>query len=122
TNGVPFGWNSWGVTNFQNHISYTGAVAVSDSIHTNLQNHNFTNGNTVYVNLDSYWDNLWTDYWGTNLQNYAAHCHANGQKAGSYFGPFVYWGTAADATSNSVPVGDPPNYPPYRWSHILLRD
>ena len=122
TNGVPFGWNSWGVTNFQNHISYAGAIAVSDSIHTNLQNNNFTNGGKVYVNLDSYWNNLWTDYGGTQLQNFAAHCHANGQKAGIYFGPFVYWGTATDATNYWVPVGFPPNYSLYRFSDILLRD
>ena len=122
TNGVPFGWNSWGVTNFQNHISYAGAIAVSDSIHTNLQNNNFTNGGTVFVILDSYWNNLWTDYGGTQLQNFAADCHANGQKAGIYFGPFVYWGTATDATNYWVPVGFPPNYSLYRFSDILLRD
>ena len=113
TNGVPFGWNSWGVTNFQNHISYAAAIAVSDSIHTNLQNHNFTNNGTVYVNLDSYWDNLSS----SQLKNFTAHCHANGQKAGVYWGPFVYWGSASDATNNFVP----PDYI-YSYSDILLRD
>ncbi len=122
TNGVPFGWNSWGVTNYQNHISYNAALAVSDSIHTNLQSRGFTNGGTAYVNLDSYWDNLWTDGGGTLLRNFVVHCHNNGQKAGIYFGPFVYWGSVTDATNNWVPVGNPPNFSLYRYSDILLRD
>jgi hypothetical protein len=121
TNGVPFGWNSWGVTNYQNNISYNAAIAVSDSIHTNLQPFGFTNGGTVYVNLDSYWDNL-TD---SQLQNFTAHCHANGQKAGVYWGPFVFWGNANDATNYFAPYpsGDPlnPNWV-YRYSELLLRD
>ncbi|HEV2331380.1 MAG TPA: hypothetical protein VGY56_21570 [Verrucomicrobiae bacterium] len=120
--GVPFGWDSWGVTNYQSNISYPAAIAVSDSIHTNLQINGFTNGGTVYVNLDSYWDNLWTDWSGTNLENFVAHCHANGQKAGIYFTPFAFWGNANDATNYWVPVGYPPNYNLYRFSDILLRD
>jgi len=120
TTGVPFGWNSWGV--IQSGISYAAAVAVSDAIHTNLQNNNFTNGGTVYVNLDSYWNNLWTDYGGSQLQSFVAHCHGNGQKAGIYFTPFAFWGSASDATNYWVPVGNPPNYSLYRFSDILLRD
>ncbi|HEY1787379.1 MAG TPA: hypothetical protein VGJ73_04455, partial [Verrucomicrobiae bacterium] len=120
--GVPFGWDSWGVTNYQGNISYQAAMSVSDSIHTNLQIYGYTNGGTVYVNLDSYWNNLWTDWSGTNLQNFAAHCHANGQKAGIYFTPFAFWGNATDATNYWVPVGYPPNYNLYRFSDILLRD
>jgi hypothetical protein len=122
TNGVPFGWNSWGVTNYQNHISYAAAIAVSDSIHTNLQAFGFTNNGTAYVNLDSYWDNLWTDGGGTLLRNFVTHCHATGQKAGIYFAPFAYWGSATDATNYSVPVGYPPNYSLYHFSDILLKD
>ncbi len=121
TNGVPFGWNSWGVTNYQSHISYASAVAVSDSIHTNLQQYGFTNNGTVYVNLDSYWNNL-SD---SQLQSFTAHCHTNGQKAGVYWGPFVFWGNANDATNYFAPYpsGDPlnPNWV-YRYSQILLRD
>src|SRR5581483_3727564 len=52
TNGVPFGWNSWGVTNYQSHINYSAAIGVAVSIHTNLQPYGFTNNGTVYVNLD----------------------------------------------------------------------
>ncbi len=112
TNGVPFGWNSWGVTNYQSHITYAAAIAVSDSIHTNLQPYGFTNEGTVYVNLDSYGTyNLTT----SQLQNFVSHCHANGQKAGIYFTPFTYWGTLAQS-SNQVAPGSG-----YRYSDILLR-
>lgn len=111
TNGVPFGWNSWGVTNYQNNINYDSAVAVSDSIHTNLQKFGFTNGGTVYVNLDSFWDNLSS----SQLQSFVSHCHANGQKAGVYWAPFAFWGTLAQS-SNWVVAGSS-----YLYSDILLR-
>lgn len=112
TNGVPFGWNSWGVTNYQTHINYSAAIAVSDSIHTNLQAYGFTNGGTVYVNLDSYWSNLNP----TQLQDFVQHCHANGQKAGVYWTPFTYWGSLASAASQGVAP-----YIGYTYSNILLR-
>jgi alpha-galactosidase len=111
TNSVPFGWNSWGVTNYQNHITYNAAIAVSDSIHTNLQSNGFTNGGTVYVNLDSYWDNLSS----LQLQGFVDHCHANGQKAGVYWGPFVYWGTLSQGSNQVVPNSS------YVYNDILLR-
>ncbi len=111
TNGVPFGWNSWGVTNYQNNISYSAAIAVSDSIHTNLQPYGFTSGGTVYVNLDSYWDNLSS----FQLQEFVNHCHANGQKAGVYWGPFAYWGTLSQASNSAVQNSS------YMYSDILLR-
>jgi alpha-galactosidase len=110
TNGVPFGWNSWGVTNYQNHITYDAAISVSDSIHTNLQAYGFTNNGTVYVNLDSYWSNL-----GSQLQSFVNHCHANGQKAGVYWNPFTYFGSLAQATNQGVPNSS------YHYSDILLR-
>ena len=87
TNGVPFGWNSWGV--IQQNINYTDAIAVSDFFHTNLQVGRISqNSGTVYINLDSYWNNL-TSF---QLQSFVNHCHADGQKAGIYFGPFVWFG------------------------------
>lgn len=111
TNGVPFGWNSWGVTNYQNHISYASAVAVSDSIHTNLQQFGFTNDGTVYVNLDSYWDNLSS----SQLQSFVNHCHANGQKAGVYWAPFAFWGTLSQSSNWAVAGSS------YVYSDIILR-
>lgn len=87
--GVPFGWNSWG--KIQTNISYDAAVTVSDYIAENLQEAGFSNAGTVYVNLDSYWDNLSA----SQLGDFVAHCHQNGQKAGVYWTPFVDWGESA---------------------------
>jgi len=112
TNGVPFGWNSWGV--IQKNLSYSKAIAVSDFIKTNLQSNNFQNDGTVYVNLDSYWKNL-DD---SQLSAFADHCHGNGQKAGIYWGPFAYWGGAARAASTFVEGAANK----YEYSDILLRD
>jgi hypothetical protein len=112
TNGVPFGWNSWGV--IQQNINYADAVTVADYFHSDLENNGFQNGGTVYINLDSYWDNL-TD---SQLQNFVSHCHALGQKAGIYFGPFVWFGSAADST-NWVVEGTTNTY---HYSDVLLRD
>ena len=83
TNGVPFGWNSWGV--IQQNISYSDAIAVSDYFYVNLMPTNFNNNGTVYINLDSFWNNLSS----SQLQEFVNHVHAHGQKAGIYFGPFV---------------------------------
>ncbi len=112
TNGVPFGWNSWGV--IQETISYTDAIAVSDYFYVNLMNNNFANRGTVYINLDSYWDNMNS----TQLQSFAGHCHAHGEKAGIYLGPFVWFGAAKDST-NWVVEG---TANVYHYSDILLRD
>lgn len=111
TNGVPFGWNSWGVTNYQNHLTYADAISVSDSIHTNLQPYGFTNRGTVYVNLDSYWDNLSS----SQVQSFVTHCHASGQKAGVYWAPFVYWGTLAQSSNAPVPGSG------FMYSDLILR-
>ena len=113
TNGVPFGWNSWGVTNYQGNMNFADAIAVSDSIHTNLQRYGFTNNGTVYVNLDSQ-----GNISDAQMQSFTAHCHANGQKAGVYWSPFAWWGTANQSTNWMVSgTGNV-----YDYSHILLRD
>ena len=113
TNGVPFGWNSWGV--IQQNISYTDAIAVSDYFYVNLMNNNFANRGTVYINLDAFWNDNLTP---AQLQSFVNHCHAKGQKSGIYFGPFVYFGSATDAT-NWVVEG---TTNAYHYSDILLRD
>jgi hypothetical protein len=112
TNGVPFGWNSWGV--IQQNINYTDAIVVSDYFYVNLMNHNFSDHGTVYINLDSYWDNMSS----AQLQSFASHCHAHGEKAGIYFGPFVWFGSANDST-NWVVEG---TANVYHYSDVLLRD
>ncbi len=110
TNGVPFGWNSWGV--YQQNVTYAEAIEVSDYFAVNLMNHNFSDNGTVYINLDSYWDNLTPQ----QLQTFTAHCHAHGEKAGIYFGPFVWFGSANQSTNWSIPGST------WHYSDALLRD
>jgi hypothetical protein len=105
TGGVPFGWNSWG--KLQSQISYDKAIAVSDFIAGNLQNHGFAD--QPYVNLDSYWDNLSDD----QLSAFVAHSGANGQKAGIYWAPFVDWGKSATRTVEGSA---------YTYDKLWLRD
>ncbi|MBC7658365.1 MAG: hypothetical protein H7249_01505 [Chitinophagaceae bacterium] len=90
--GVPFGWNSWGI--IQTKINYDKAIAVSDFVKNRLQNNSFSNNGVAYINLDSYWDNLNDG----QLRDFVAHVHANGQKAGVYWAPFVDWGDDANGT------------------------
>lgn len=107
--GVPFGWNSW--YGIGTSLSYTDAITVSDFIQSNLQSNNFNNNGTIYVNLDSYWSNLSA----SQLINFVETCHANGQKAGIYWTPFVYWGTT-NVTTNAQVEGSS-----YHYSDIALR-
>jgi len=113
TNGVPFGWNSWGV--IQQNINSADALAVSDFFHTNLEPQGFTNSQgTVYINLDSYWNNLSS----SQLQTFVNRCHVYGQKAGIYWGPFVWFGSANSSTNTYVEG----TTNMYVYSNILLRD
>jgi hypothetical protein len=84
-NSNPIGWNSWG--SIQSDINYEGAVATSDYIKENFQDIWKNEENIVYVNLDSYWDNLSYE----QLCSFVKHCEENGQVAGVYFSPFVMW-------------------------------
>jgi len=108
--GVPFGWNSWYA--YTTGVSYSNAIAASSFIKSTLQTNHFNNDGVVYVNLDSFWSNL-SD---SELQQFASYCHGNGQKAGIYWAPFVYWGTAAQG-SNSFMTGSGT----YKWSNAYLR-
>lgn len=83
--GNPIGWNSWG--SIQSDISYGNAVATSDYIKDNFQHTWKDDSNVVYVNLDSYWDNMSDE----QLRMFVKYCENNGQVAGAYFSPFVMW-------------------------------
>lgn len=85
--GTPFGWNSW--AGMVQYVNPEGVKDVSDFIKTQLQPNNFENNNTVYIGLDSWWNENFTD---NDLRLFVEHCHANGQKAGIYWGPFSEWG------------------------------
>ena len=83
--GTPFGWNSWG--SIQTKINIKNAKEVADFFKNKLQPLNFENNQTVYIGLDSYWDN----FSDKQLKEFADYCHKNGQKAGIYWAPFVDW-------------------------------
>ncbi len=109
--GVPFGWNSWYAHG--SSVTFNQAVTTANFIKNNLQANRFHNRGTVYVNFDSFWDNLSDG----QLAQFVNLCRANGQKAGIYWTPFVYWGTEQQG-SNSWMTGATGTY---RWSDAYLR-
>ena len=100
--GNPVGWNSWG--SIQSDISFESAVATSDYIKENFQSTWEDETNVVYVNLDSYWDNMSMD----QLRAFVEHCEANGQVAGIYSSPFILWWDEYGMQVNNVPGTDIP--------------
>ena len=83
--GTPFGWNSWAA--MAEKVNYEGVVDVADFIKKELQPNGFENDQTVYIGLDSFWDNFNEE----QLISFADHCKRNGQKAGIYWCPFSDW-------------------------------
>lgn len=95
---IPFGWNSWGVLQFQ--LTYTKALEVSDYFKENLQNNNFVNPDkTVFIGLDSGWN----DFTEEELKAFVQKCKDNGQVAGIYWTPFTDWGKNPERTVQDVP-------------------
>ena len=99
-NSNPIGWNSWG--SIQSDISFDSAIATSDYIKNNLQSTWEDGENVVYVNLDSYWDNMSME----QLRAFVEHCEANGQVAGIYSSPFILWWDEYGMQVNNVPGTD----------------
>ncbi|WP_157274025.1 alpha-galactosidase [Pedobacter sp. BAL39] len=89
-NAVPFGWNSWGV--IQEKLNYEKATKVVDFFADQLPD--FRNGNTAYIDLDSFWDNLTGGMSGdyTKLKAFADYCKSKGLEPGAYWAPFTDWG------------------------------
>ncbi len=96
----PIGWNSWG--SIQDKLSFDNAIATSDYIKNNLQQTWQSEDNVVYINLDSYWDNL-TD---EQMRDFVKHCEENGQIAGIYSAPFIVWWDEYGMQNNYVPGTD----------------
>ncbi len=95
TKGTPFGWNSWGA--MQDKLTLPKAKAVVDFFHDSCSNFR-TADNTLYIDLDSYWDLLLKggvdgDY--SQLTAFAAYCKSKGFQPGVYWAPFVDWGKSS---------------------------
>lgn len=65
------GWNSWGV--LQTEIRFTNAVAVSEFFRTNLTPNSFANDGTVYINLDAWWNDNFSNAWSAKLCELLPH-------------------------------------------------
>jgi len=102
--GVPVGWNSWGALG--SDVTFDKVAAVSKYFKENLQNKSFQNDGTVYINLDSYWDNLKDQ----ELTDLVKLINNNEQKSGIYYSPFVYWGDnlqqVVEGTDGKYTYGD----------------
>jgi alpha-galactosidase len=81
----PIGWNSWGA--MQTSINLTKVNAVTDFFHDDCPAYK-TEDNTLFIDLDSYWDNM-TD---AQLAQFVTYAKSKGFKAGIYWAPFVDWG------------------------------
>lgn len=105
----PIGWNSWG--SIQDKINYSSATATSDYIKETFQDTWKDENNVVYVNLDSYWDNMSDE----QLRDFVKHCENNGQVAGIYSSPFVSWWDEYGMQVNYVPGTE------YSYNDIRLK-
>jgi len=88
---TPFGWNSWGV--LQDKISFEKIYKIANFFSDSLKT--FRNGNTLYIDLDAFWDYIVPggskgDF--APLKAFADYCHNHGLQAGAYMAPFTDWG------------------------------
>lgn len=107
--GVPFGWNSWAA--HKERVNADGVIAASDFLKQTLQPHGFESSRTAYINMDSYWDFIPAD----TFQAAVKHIHANGQKAGIYWTPFVGW-----SDDLNIPVEGTDGR--YKYRDLVLKD
>lgn len=88
---TPFGWNSWGA--IQTDLNLEKAKGVVDFFANQIPA--FRSGETAYIDLDSFWDNMVSgglegDF--SNLISFVQYCKSKGLKPGIYWGPFIDWG------------------------------
>jgi hypothetical protein len=108
--GIPMGWNSWSAV--ADKVSYDIYVDSSDFVKEFLQDNSFSEEGVVYINFDSFWDNL-SEY---EIKQAVQHVIDNGQIPGIYHTPFTFWGGgytagAVDGTNNR-----------YSWQDVVLKD
>lgn len=108
--GVPFGWNSWSAVMMK--LDFDVYVHTSDFFAGELQQNHFAGQDgSLYVNFDAFSDNLT----GEELLEAVKRVKANGQKPGTYYTPFAFWGSDPD-----TPVEGTDGKVIYR--EILLKD
>jgi alpha-galactosidase len=88
---TPVGWNSWGV--LMDKINYENTTQVADFFATEIPH--FRVGNTAYIDLDSFWDNMVKggftgDF--AKVKQFADYCKSKGLEPGVYWAPFTDWG------------------------------
>ncbi|MDB5148680.1 MAG: alpha-galactosidase [Mucilaginibacter sp.] len=91
TKPTPVGWNSWGV--MQEKLNYDKAIKVADFFADSIPS--FRNGNTAFIDLDSFWDNMISGGWEgdfSKLKSFADYCKSKGLQPGVYWAPFTDWG------------------------------
>lgn len=99
---TPMGWNSWGA--MQTKLTLDKAKAVVDFFADSLKG--FRNvDNTLYIDLDSYWDNLVKGGLKgdvSQLKAFADYCKQHGFVPGIYWAPFADWGKHGRAMEGSA--------------------
>jgi alpha-galactosidase len=91
TKPTPIGWNSWGV--MQEKLNYDKAIKVANFFADSIPA--FRNGNTAFIDLDSFWDNMISGGWEGDfgkLKSFADYCKSKGLQPGVYWAPFTDWG------------------------------
>lgn len=88
---TPVGWNSWGV--LMEKINFENTTKVADFFADSVPE--FRVGNTAYIDLDSFWDNMVKggftgDF--SKLKEFADYCKKKGLEPGAYWAPFTDWG------------------------------
>ena len=104
TKPAPMGWSSWG------HVQSSTVVgtALQDETYFHTDLPKFANQGVSYMNLDA--NAGWSD---VQLQEFATAAHNQGQKAGIYWTPWVYWG------NDMTQLVEGSNY---TYGQIVMRD
>lgn len=90
--GTPVGWNSWGV--IQDKIDLSKAKGVIDFFADSCTLFR-TKDHQLYIDLDSYWDNMvkgGIDGNADSLKAFVNYCKEKGFEPGIYWAPFTDWG------------------------------
>jgi alpha-galactosidase len=88
---TPVGWNSWGV--LMEKINYENTTKVADFFADSIPQ--FRVGNTAYIDLDSFWDNMVKGGFSgdfSKVKEFADYCKKRNLKPGVYWAPFTDWG------------------------------